>query len=548
MTVRIIAAMTANCFFLKMVIGVAAFGLPAQCLLGATCSVVKHNPPSEADKAMLAADYAKAESLYKAGLAAHPDDLDATIGLVHSLFQEQKIVDAADAVKTALDATPKAADGTPNSASLLTLLGEVKFHQGDLWEVEPIVLASYKQDPCNPRTRLLFARISQANSRFSTARQQLGIAHQFDPSDPEIRQAWIAALPLKQQISEEEAFLASPEAQDDKAQKSGHFLLESLKIQDAAQPKACRLSAGGPSADIPFIRLMGFKGPFAADKLRAFGLEVVLDSGKTRLQIDTKTSGITLHHSVADRVGLKRIGDAPAGGDPNMKAYPAYAGSIHIGGLEFQNCTVTVLDTPSMFDDGDGFIGTDAFSQFLITLDSPMRKLLLAPLPAKPNATPAEVPSLLSTGVEPDDSAPGDRCIAPDLKDWTQFYHFGPNLLLPATLNGTKVKLFLLDAGTNDTTISTSLALDLPNVHEKASGGPGGKVNYVDDATFDFAHMSQKVVGVNASDTSGQSKAAGAQISGVIGWGILKTLTTHIDYRDGLVKFDYVPNRGYKFE
>src|ERR1035438_8623759 len=46
--------------------------------------------------------------------------------------------------------------------------------------------------------------------------------------------------------SEEEAFLASPEAQDDKAQKSGHFLLDSLKIQDVAQPKACRLSAGGP--------------------------------------------------------------------------------------------------------------------------------------------------------------------------------------------------------------------------------------------------------------------------------------------------------------
>ena len=60
--------------------------------------------------------------------------------------------------------------------------------------------------------------------------------------------------------------------------------------------------------------------------------------------------------------------------------------------------------------------------------------------------------------------------------------------------------------------------------------------------------MSQKVVKISAADTSFQSKAAGTQISGTIGWGVLKTLTMHIDYRDGLVKFDYVPDRGYKFE
>jgi hypothetical protein len=41
--------------------------------------------------------------------------------------------------------------------------------------------------------------------------------------------------------------------------------------------------------------------------------------------------------------------------------------------------------------DSDGLIGMDVFSRFLITLDYPMRKLLLAPLPPRPNdVTPPE--------------------------------------------------------------------------------------------------------------------------------------------------------------
>jgi hypothetical protein len=37
------------------------------------------------------------------------------------------------------------------------------------------------------------------------------------------------------------------------------------------------------------------------------------------------------------------------------------------------------------------------------------------------------------------------------------------------------------------------------------------------------------------------------EISGLLGATTLDLLTIHIDYRDGLVKFDYDPNRGYRF-
>jgi len=38
------------------------------------------------------------------------------------------------------------------------------------------------------------------------------------------------------------------------------------------------------------------------------------------------------------------------------------------------------------------------------------------------------------------------------------------------------------------------------------------------------------------------------EISGFFGANTFQLLTMHIDYRDGLVKFEYIPNRGYKFE
>ncbi len=101
----------------------AVLCLSARCLFAASCSVVKPHPPTEADKALLAADYAKAADLYRADLASHPGDAELTIGLVHALLRQQKVEEAADQVKASLAAAP-------NSAALMTLRGEVELRQG----------------------------------------------------------------------------------------------------------------------------------------------------------------------------------------------------------------------------------------------------------------------------------------------------------------------------------------------------------------------------------------------------------------------------------
>ena len=521
-----------------------ALGLAARSLSAESCSVVKHGPATDGDKAFLAADYAKAEGFYRADLAKHPGDAELTAGLVHVLLRQQKVQEAADTVKAALAATPQ-------SASLLTLRGEVEFRQGDLWLVQPTVVSAYKLDACNPRTHFLFAQLEQADSHYATARQQILLAHQLDPQDAEIRWAWIQTLPLQQRITETEAYLSAPSGDDQPTLGQIRADMGRLKARANEPGGACQLVSKSAEAEIEFIKLM-----FNMQHMRALGLEVGLNGNPTRMDFSTTQSGLTVYRAAADRAGLKGVSQPVPGAYPGAKpSYTAHADSIKIGGLEFKDCTVNVIDGGGPFEDGDGMVGLDVFSDFLVTVDYPMRKLLLGPLPARPgDATPASY-SLLSTGANDPVAAAGralhDRYVDAGMKDYTQVYRFGPDLVLPTVLNDKLIKLFIMDTGMQATNISPDAARAVAKVHfidrpkyGPAAGGPD-KLLVADEISYSFAHFSQKLNGVVAFDTSMATRAAGTEISGFIGANTLQLLTIHIDYRDGLVKMDYVPNRGY---
>jgi hypothetical protein len=489
------------------------------------------------------------------------------VGLVHALLRQQRVEDADEAVKDALEAAPKA-------AALITARGEVELREGEPWLVEPTVIESYKLDPCNARTRLLYARVLELTSRYATAKQQILLAHEFDPADPEIDLMWLETLPLAQRAQELEAYLAAPSGDDQARLAELHAELDRLKKEAGEPPRSCRLTSASATAEIPFIRLEGVGG-----HTRAYGLEVGVDGATARLQLDTRGAGLTLYRAAADHAGLKRIGTEEKSG-AGKPSYTAVADTVRIGGLEFKDCAVNVIDSASPFDDGAGMIGIDVFSDFLVTVDFPMRKVSLAALPARPSEA-AITPSLKTIAADWDplegqveaakppaagadgpaaktpaakSTGPFDRYIAPEMKDWTQIYRAGHDLILPTALGSDKVKLFVADASVPATNIAASVALDVAKVHEDKSmeqAGPGGvaaKVFVADEITFNFAHVAQKLNGVVSADTSWASKADEMQISGFLGMNTLSLLTLHIDYRDGLLKAEYVPGRGYKFE
>ena len=352
--------------------------------------MVRHRPATEADKALLAADFSKAADLYKADLASHPGDVDETIGLVHALLKQQKVQEAADQVNASLTAAT-------NSAALLTLRGEVEFRQGVPWEAGRTAVEAEKLDPCNPQVHLLLANLERLNSMYDSSRKQIVTAHKLDPADPEIRGEWIRTLPMKEKIAELELYLSAPTGNDEEVTRLWKMYLEHLKKMVDEPHKACHLVSSTTSAEIPFaLLLQDLQHP------QGFGLDVKLNGHISRLQIDTGAGGLLLSRIGAERAGLKPFSKTEMSGvgDQGYKpGYTAYVDSIRIGNLEFQDCAVQVLDSKSTLPGPvqDGLIGMDVFSHFLVTLDYPERKLLLSPLPPRPGET-ANADLALKTG------------------------------------------------------------------------------------------------------------------------------------------------------
>lgn len=551
-----------------------------QNLHAVSCPVTHPDPPSDADKALLAAHYSDAETAYRTALSAHPGDVHAITGLVHALLHQQKVQEAADALNQALPAAPQ-------NAALIALRGEIEFRQGAPWDAATSALEAEKIDTCNPRAHLLAADIARLSSLYATSQKEIRLAHQLDPSDPEIREEWLMTLSLKQRIPELQAYLQQPTGDDPDDIRRLHMTLEHWQKLQVEPHPPCRLVSDVTATEVPMTKIM-----YSATRMRAFGLDVKLNNRDVRLEIDTGAGGLLVTRSLAQKAGLKAFSQNEVGGiggEGDKPAYTAYADSIRIGGLEFQNCAVEVLDSKHGLEDIDGLIGMDVLSRFLVTLDYPMRKIVLSPLPPRPGEAPSAKPELKTGDTAPDESeetadtshsqqtaappaqpgqdkpppptpaatvttGPSDRYIAPEMKDYVKVFRVGHNLILPAALNSTKIRLFIMDTGAWATIVSPQAAREVTKVHTDSSGmevrGIGGKVEKIytaDSITFRFANLSQKVDGAYAFDTANISKNLGLEVSGFLGATTLDLLTIYIDYRDGLVKFDYNPNRGYRF-
>ena len=501
----------------------------AQSVMAANCPIVHHGAPTEANTAYLAGDFAKAAELYKEVLAKVPDQADAGIGLVHSLLRQQRVVEASDAVRGLVGEKPA-------TAAMLTLRAEVELRQGEPWSAAETASASAKLDPCNPRTMLMFARLAELNSRHATARKMLASAHQLDPEDAEIRAAWMDTLPVAERIPQLEAYLSAPRGEDSETLSERKAELEELKKWAEEPRPQCSVTAKAPAVlSFGTIRSMRGDVPSPALDVRVNHKIVHLwfdTSYNPRLPIEG-VSGLLILKSAAEHMGLKPLfenvvpGTGPQG---PRKGYVAYADSIELGGLEFHNCAVQVMEG-RFGNDGDGAISTNLFSDFLVTLDFPAHKLMLEPLPPQPDGTLAN----------------GDRTIAPEMKDYTPVYRAGTNVIVPVMVNRKFPKLFLMDTAVGFTMLSPEAAHEIAEGHKDRAyevrdlNGTDTRFS-AGDVQLSFAGLTQNVTHIASFDTSRFTADAAMQISGLLGNSTLRDVTVHLDLRDGLVKMDYKSN------
>jgi tetratricopeptide (TPR) repeat protein len=484
---------------------------------------------------------------------------DAYAGLARTYLKQEKIQEA-------FEAAQKGVSSAPDSMAAHTALGEVLFRQAKMGESEQEFVNVVNSGKADPRAYLGLARIYDAYSLFAKARTMINRAHDRDPNDPEIQRRWMGTLPRGERIKLLEEYLAKPTNDDAEQYESLQRYLEYLKARSQQPNKSCKLVSKVKATETPLEPML-----IDPRHIHGYGLKVKVNGQSSRLLLDTGASGLLINRKMAEKAGLQRLSATKISGVGDKEGpsgYVAFADSIKIGDLEFQNCPVEVSEKRSVMED-DGLIGADVFSSFLVTIDFPNQKLRLSELPKRPNETEKEVSLQTSEeddpAIEPEEHAddkaaiekkppspppgPQDRYVAPEMQSFTKIFRFGHELLIPTRVSDAPPKLFLIDTGGFANMISPDAAREVTKVHSDSRmqiRGLSGTVKNVysaDKAVIQFSHFKQENQDLIAFDMSKISKHTGTEVSGILGFAMLRMLTMKIDYRDGLVDFDYDAKR-----
>jgi tetratricopeptide (TPR) repeat protein len=541
--------------------------LPLQLLCSEVLAEQANDPKMEliaADQLYQAGKFAEAEVSYQALLKTDSKLVAAQVGLVRAMLRQQKIDEALDAANAALTAQP-------NSAALLAAKGDVQFRRAEMSDAELSYLAAKKLDPKEVHAYLGLARLYSSYSMYRIAYGELQIAHQIAPDDIGVQRAWLGMLPRKERLTALEAYLSGPHPDDEQDTKWLAEYLEFLKATIDKPIHACRLVSRVEQTE---TKLESLSSDFR--HMRGIGLSVKLNGRNVHLLFDTGAGGIIVSRNVAEKAGLTRVSTVHYGGigDEGLQSgYKAVADHIRIGELEFQDCVVAVSDKTAVADE-DGLIGADVFGSYLIDIDLPGDRLKLSPLPKRPE-DPVAPKELNSEGEEQanaeqkEDSTtkqtseqtseekssahssqaprriPKDRYIAPEMANWTKVFRFGHAMLVPTSVNDSKPMLFGLDTGAFSNILSLRAARQVGKVnsdYRDRINGLSGAVNKVysaEQATLAFGHFRQLNEGIVTLDLSTVSRQTGTEISGFLGFAMLRKLEVKLDYRDGLVNFEY---------
>ena len=484
---------------------------------------------------------------YQLVLQTKPKSPDAWAGISRCYLKKGDVVHANETATKGLEIN----DSWPTRVAL----GEVYFRRGKISEAEKEWLDVIRAGHPAARAYLGLARVRWAIEMNKTAKTMIDKAHELDASDPDIQRYWTATLPRGEQIKQYESSLADPNnlSADERADLQSY--LAYLKDREKHNT-SCRLVSQVRQTETPLVRLL-----LDPTHLRAYGLTVELNGTRANLLLDTGASGIVVKQRLAERAGIEKVTEQKMSGvgDKGPKnGYRGTAKSIRIGKMEFQDCSVDVIEGRSVVGE-DGLIGADVFESFLVDIDFPKELLRLSELPKRPGETDHPI-TLVDTGggaggattsvadeaaADERPATPQDRYIAPEMQSYTRVLRFGHDLLVPTKIGDVAGKLFLLDTGAFNNSISPAAAREVTKVHNdpdtivKGISGSVKNVYTANKAVLQFGHLRQENQELTAFDTVRFSEDDGIEVSGFLGFVMLHLLDIKIDYRDALVDFTY---------
>ena len=383
--------------------------------------------------------------------------------------------------------------------------GDRLFRAAHFEDAEAAYLQAIEFDPTNSRAQRGVARIAAMMSDQHRAARYYSAAYQLNPLDPD------AILGYANNVGDDRArrtlfenFLSvsrDARAEDVKARM---LIADRLGVQAAVvrDPKrAYRI----PLQDTSY-------GPILRARINR--------TRELRLLVDTGASGITLNAVAASKLGLDYLTDAAVMGFGSGSPAPARmmrAESFESGGLTISNLAVEVTQS-KLIPGADGIIGPDLFRDFFVRLDFPGRNLEL---------TPFDGPFARS---ESDASS---------CADCHRAWRIGHLLLMQGAVDGRVEGYFIIDSGSPCSFVSSKVVFDEGNSAE-FSGAQGKQDVRALGRSITIRIGGRSLVERTPAkfDNSELSARYGTEITGAVGYSLLRNLALSIDYRTGVVRFD----------
>ena len=467
--------------------------------------------------------YREAIPLLEQSQTANPQDPIAGSDLLSALVYEGR-VDEAVSLGSSLSTT------FPDSPDALAAEGDLAFYLGDVAKAERLYFAALQKREATARAYFGLYRLYRSASMHKRARRSLIRAYAIDPANAAIEHAWISILtPEKRKEFIQDFLKAHPGADVSKdLENSLSNGSEMAKALQGRQPDFLQGEHTPTSIHLEDLR-------FGPNNKRGYGLLVRINGKRPlKLLLDTGASGILINERAADRAGLTHLGrfETWGFGDNGVRhAFASVADTCQIGSLTYKNCILTALESSKSITDEDGLIGTDFFSAFLIQLDFQRNAMNLTPQPERP--------------VDPQGY---DRVVPPG---FTPAFRFGHHLLVGTKLNGATKGLFLIDTGSSQSGVDREFALESTKVYGNEYvrlKGISGRVKDVfeaNKAVIEFAGYRQDNLGMMVWDLNNSGKHQEVRLAGVLGMPVLDLFRPTLDYRNGVVKFDYNKNQLY---
>ena len=469
-----------------------------------------------AEALLLAGKLNEAKSALTLELQRQPDSIRSLILLTRILLVEDEFDEAKTNIRHALKLSS-------TNTEALALYGHCLFREGTFAMAEAQYQKSLRLDSNQPGAHLGMGRVYLTRQQPEQSVKSFQRAIQLAPQ-------------------EEDNYFFASEAYG--ATKNFPMQVESLEKYLALKPKFNAERVENAKALLTFFRHLQ-KEPVATigDAARAYeipfqpfyGLMLVEGhvngQGPFRFLVDSGATSTVLSNALFDSLKIPVLSTAVVscvGGTGKTGTKLAKVEKLKVGELEISNLPISSFDNTIFAELIDGVLSTADLSDFLITLDYPDRRILLAPIPTKSIAKPST--DLLASKVE------------------IPFRILGNLILAPISINQQPAQNFLFDTGAVTSTLSKRQAAflgirdDTPNasVDIQFAGACGVTQSVLSVDRVDLSLQALKVpyAKILAVELKEISKELRTEVSGILGGDFYSKRKVTIDYRNTKLTFE----------